>query len=516
MSDETPILAGPPPAHALDADSSPTASATERVIEKFGGIRPMAAKLDVPVTTVQGWKKRGAIPQARHADILAAAEPHGIALDRAELGATDPNGSAVEIDPVELEPLPGEPDPIPAATAAAAASSKRSARTDSSKPVPPAAGRDTGRLAWGAAVVAVLAAAVSVVAPFVAGKSSGDVDAKLAQVESRIPADLAPRVAALEARPAAAVAPGAGAADPALAERLTQLEQQLQQTRTQTGDLTKLAARLNELQVAAGGRELLLQSITDIQASLVSLQGLVKKASTQAQTLTERMDKVESQVSERRVADLRNEAVVLAVGQLRQQTQTAHPFDKQIAALRAMAGEDPMLVPLLDRIQDGAEAGVPTREELRAELTRIAPEIVRSAKVGDGSSWLNQAMYRVSSVISIRRVGANAKGDGANAAVARAEAMVDADDVAGAVASLKPLTGLAGEVARPWVRAAERRMELDAAAEEMSRLMIDRLAADPTKLVVPAGGGGNAPANAPPASAPPANAPPALSPTVPQ
>ncbi len=391
-------------------------SATERIIETFGGIRPMAAKLDVPVTTVQGWKKRNAIPRARHADILVAATKHGLSVDPDLLAATDPNGSAIET-----------PDPLEAEIAAVA------------DPVAtPTRGRSgASTVAIGAAAVAVIAALVSVAGPLVtkpAPTSAGsDVAARLAALEAK--PDPAPRIAALEARPA-------GGADASLADRLAQLESQVSQVRAQTGDLNKIAARLNEMQVATQGREILLQTITDVQASLVSLQGLVRQAQQQLSQQTGRIDTVEATLNDRRTADLRNEAVVLAVGQLRAQTQTARPFDKQIAALRSMAGADVELLQLLDRIQDGAENGVPTREELRAELTRQAPELVRSAKVGDGNDWWNQAMYRVSQVISIRRVGADAKGDGVNAAVARAEAMAEADDLQGAVQALKPLTGL--------------------------------------------------------------------------
>jgi hypothetical protein len=50
----------------------------DRVIERFGGIRPMANKLGVPVTTVQGWKKRGVIPANRAALIEQAAVTHGV------------------------------------------------------------------------------------------------------------------------------------------------------------------------------------------------------------------------------------------------------------------------------------------------------------------------------------------------------------------------------------------------------------------------------------------------------
>ena len=45
-----------------------------RVIGAFGGIRPMANKLNVPVSTVQGWKERGVIPETRHDEIRTAAK----------------------------------------------------------------------------------------------------------------------------------------------------------------------------------------------------------------------------------------------------------------------------------------------------------------------------------------------------------------------------------------------------------------------------------------------------------
>ena len=78
--------------------TNPTGSAAERIIEKFGGIRPMAHKLGMPVTTVQGWKKRGAIPSARHPDLLAAAGRHNVSLDQAELDAAAPADERVAED----------------------------------------------------------------------------------------------------------------------------------------------------------------------------------------------------------------------------------------------------------------------------------------------------------------------------------------------------------------------------------------------------------------------------------
>ncbi len=51
-----------------------------KIIEKFGGIRPMSAKINVAVTTIQGWKKRDTIPGNRKAVLLRCAAEHKIDL----------------------------------------------------------------------------------------------------------------------------------------------------------------------------------------------------------------------------------------------------------------------------------------------------------------------------------------------------------------------------------------------------------------------------------------------------
>src|SRR5206468_5545525 len=60
------------------------------VIQRFGGIRPMAQKLGVPVSTVQGWKERGGIPANRREEVLAAAARHNIAIEPGDLAGTAP------------------------------------------------------------------------------------------------------------------------------------------------------------------------------------------------------------------------------------------------------------------------------------------------------------------------------------------------------------------------------------------------------------------------------------------
>lgn len=93
----------------------------EAIIAKFGGLRPMANKLDLAVSTVQGWKIRGHIPEQRHAEVLKAAKEHNIAVSAADLL---PPGEAAGDAPTE--PAPSDPAPAAAAQAKGAEAKARS------------------------------------------------------------------------------------------------------------------------------------------------------------------------------------------------------------------------------------------------------------------------------------------------------------------------------------------------------------------------------------------------------
>lgn len=53
----------------------------EVLIEKFGGLRPMARKLNVEPPIISYWRRTGKIPAWRETDIRAALDRHMIDLD---------------------------------------------------------------------------------------------------------------------------------------------------------------------------------------------------------------------------------------------------------------------------------------------------------------------------------------------------------------------------------------------------------------------------------------------------
>lgn len=51
------------------------------VIRKIGGLTKTATALGIPVTTVQGWKDRGSVPQKHWAPLIEAAKNEGETID---------------------------------------------------------------------------------------------------------------------------------------------------------------------------------------------------------------------------------------------------------------------------------------------------------------------------------------------------------------------------------------------------------------------------------------------------
>jgi hypothetical protein len=64
------------------------------IIDQFGGIRPMAAAIGKPVSTVQSWKVRGSIPDHIKPAILTRARVAGIELSPADFFPVNPSDAA--------------------------------------------------------------------------------------------------------------------------------------------------------------------------------------------------------------------------------------------------------------------------------------------------------------------------------------------------------------------------------------------------------------------------------------
>ncbi len=434
----------------------------EAVVERFGGIRPMAAKLDVPVTTVQGWKGRNQIPVGRFATIRAAAQEHGVDL-AAVAAAASPRQSVPTAGAAPAAPPDDAPDTAAAEDAAETsepADDGDSAPETASAPPPETAGGGSGgALTWVALVLAVAALGVVLYGrfgPMHAGTGSAalppDIADRLERLESRAPqADLPARLGKLEQRldeasknfAAAAVAkPGDGKALAALDERLGAL-------RTRLDDL---AGRLDGLRGTPAALDEIRKDMTALRSSVTAMSARIK-------TLEDRPP-----VSGGEIA-----ALAIAVGQLDAAVAGGGAYRPALDRVRALAEDDAAIVREIVVLDPRAGKGVPTVTQLAAGFADIAPKLSTTSPETE-ESWAERLRQKTMSLVKVRPVGK----DGARSPVTRAERALARGDLKAAVAAVE---GLSGPI-DAWRKDAELRVAADAALAAIRARVADLLAAE--------------------------------------
>ncbi len=450
------------------SDASPDlnspARASERLIQRFGGIRPMANKLEVPVTTVQGWKKRGAIPATRLADLRLAAQRHGIKLDEAELelvcrsddrpaAATAPPPPVAEAQPEPIPvntPLPVEP--VRPAVAEAVPPFEMAVEPEPPHEAPPgamperlSAARErlvsvqaamatagqrfvvsgSVRLSLAAAIVALLAAGIAVWSPPSSGPGASSSSAAAPVSERRI-GDLESKVAR--------VALEQGSQTAAIEKQITALDSRLAQTASKqtAGDLA--------------------DRIAVLERDLPALQQRVASQGIGAPAL----------------------GVLLAATQLRGVLATSTPFVNELAALRLAGFNDPPLRQALDAIGGRATSGIASEAWLIGRFSAVQTNILRAASLGNPVARIGDVVLDTLSdwLPPVYRLTGVSEGATPRAIADRAQASMAAGDFPRAVDILGELSGLPAEVAAPWLAEARARVTADRSRTLLAKHML--------------------------------------------
>lgn len=153
------------------------------------------------------------------------------------------------------------------------------------------------------------------------------------------------------------------------------------------------------------------------------------------------------------------ETVKLAVARLRFAVDSGAPFKEELEALRAAGG------PGFGAWTAHAEQGLPTADTLARRFKELARARTLRPEGVTGTPWLDDVIGRLSDVVSVRQVSKDLPGDGADAALGRAEAHVEEGNLAGAVAEL------GGDLPPPfegWRLVARDRLAADAELEALT------------------------------------------------
>jgi hypothetical protein len=116
---------------------------------------------------------------------------------------------------------------------------------------------------------------------------------------------------------------------------------------------------------------------------------------------------------------------------------------------------------------------------LRQSFAPVANAIVQAANATGGDNLIDRATDNLMRLVTVRPVGDDVRGDGADARVARAEAALDKGDLAGAVSELGQLEGRPAEAAAAWLAQAKARLGADQAVAQLRTQATDLLRQNP-------------------------------------
>lgn len=468
------------------------------IIERFGGIRPMAAKLGVAVTTVQGWKERGHIPEGRLPQIIVAAAEIGVDLGletppAPESVAPKPEPKAVaEKAPGKREQtLEPEPEVKPAPKDEA-----RPAAAESVIPPRPATG-----VSWLALilVVALLGGAI-VTQPLwqselYPGSGTGaspassarldEIAAGLAEIESSIKdirrdldaseKKLSGRLNALEA--------GGGEAGAAFAGQLAAIETSMDEL---AGKLDAMGAGLSGIESRIAGLEARQGEVPEsVQAGLKAADAALGDLTLSVRGVGDGLASVGANIAdlEGRVTALETRpvqtgekiaAMVLAVGQVEAGVNSGRPYRAALNRLEMLGRDDPVISggEAVAALSPWADYGIPDRLALRRRFAELAPGINLALSGVDEGGWLDSVWNSVTGLVTIRRI------DGSDLTpIGKAEQALDNGDLAAAAAAFDNLGSL-GPEGDGWLNLVKARVNAEREIEALYGQMVVPLAGD--------------------------------------
>lgn len=201
--------------------------------------------------------------------------------------------------------------------------------------------------------------------------------------------------------------------------------------------------------------------IAELQAKVASLENALSLERARA-------DRAEAAI---RTTNQRLQTVLRtadALAHLRTSLERGYPFEHELDEVTASFSGDADAIARLQPLRQWAESGIASRADLRSALEMLGSDIVRAAILEAPQTWWQAIVARIKAMVVVRPTpdgdippAGTEDGDKPSAIVARAEAKLRDDDVAGAVNELASLNGAAADVAQAWVATARARVSAD-------------------------------------------------------
>lgn len=488
------------------------------IIERFGGIRPMAKKMGVAVTTVQGWKKRDVIPANRRDQVIEAADTHDIdivdkvpeaekppsflstppediqsakpkltetsissSVANENAGPTDYyTDSASPFSDPSSEPVRAQKPHVSAQPDASAFASIKAERRNLDQRFSTTDKNSAHVGTWIGASLLILAIAggafmfvntdeASRLAMLEEQQTEMGDEANKSFLSTLIPEDLDKRINSLQDQAKSAVATATDISQEVLSEdggsvsnRMNTLNDRVKE---ETGldlagyfGLEGLMSKVETLEQSKQGQALLNETMAELSAVLSTAQqsGSNLNVDDQLKLAQEKMPALSETFEDVPPEDLKAAGLLLAMSQFRKSlNRDRDAFTDDLAVLKILVGDgDPELNDAIDRLAPYSEQGILTPDGLTNEFKTIAGDVVIASIKGEDISIQDKIKGRIGEVIQVERDGQPLVGNETQLTVSRAEKMLQQGNIQSAISLVEELDGPAATVVQPWIKQA--------------------------------------------------------------
>jgi uroporphyrinogen-III synthase len=166
------------------------------------------------------------------------------------------------------------------------------------------------------------------------------------------------------------------------------------------------------------------------------------------------------------LAAARASAVIGIAARLSAALDSGLPFATDLGLLAPLAKDDAKLAEIIASLQPQAAGGAISRSTLAQQFPAVAKAALADDVADD--SFGERLLGKLRGLVSLRRVGADVPGDSVEAKLARAEAALNAGDIAKAVELVKSLPPQTGKATAAWLARADIHLAAQRAVDQIA------------------------------------------------
>ncbi len=204
------------------------------------------------------------------------------------------------------------------------------------------------------------------------------------------------------------------------------------------------------------------KDVADLKAEIAKLQTAIGEAADKAKAQASALGAGEQKA----LAAARASAVIGLAARLSAALDSGLPFATDLGLLAPLARDDPRLAEIVAGLQPLAVTGVDGRTTLAAAFPAVAKAALADDLADD--SFGQRLLGKLKGLVSLRRTGADVEGDSVEARLARAEAALNAGDIAKAVTLVKSLPPQTAKATSAWLVRADAHLAAQRAVDQLA------------------------------------------------